>query len=244
MRMAQTGAAVAPPAGTRPAAWQLGALGAGLAAYNVALNHVPFPAWSYVPANLALALAVTLLARRRWALGARELGLARAGVRPGLVLAAAVVAAAALALVIAPALPWAAPLLADRRASGLAGPGLAYAALVRIPLGTAVPEELLFRGVLLAAYRRRGGALRAALASSVAFGLWHAGPALVAADASGFGLSPAGLALAVAAAVVLTTGAGMLLCLLRRWGRGLLAPVVVHAAVNGLSLLAAVRFQA
>ncbi|MBS4100698.1 CPBP family intramembrane glutamic endopeptidase [Tsukamurella paurometabola] len=54
--------------------------------------------------------------------------------------------------------------------------------LVDIPLGTALPEEMLFRGsltpTLQAAYGRRVGAV----ASPLAFGLWHVGAARSAHD--------------------------------------------------------------
>ena len=54
--------------------------------------------------------------------------------------------------------------------------------LVDIPLGTALPEELLFRGALTpsleAAYGRRVGAV----AGPLAFGLWHVGAARSAHD--------------------------------------------------------------
>lgn len=54
--------------------------------------------------------------------------------------------------------------------------------LVDIPLGTALPEEMLFRGALTpsleAAYGRRAGAV----AGPLAFGLWHVGAARSAQD--------------------------------------------------------------
>jgi membrane protease YdiL (CAAX protease family) len=70
-------------------------------------------------------------------------------------------------------------LLGDRRAA-LAPRELAWQTLVRIPVGTAAFEELAFRGVLYGLLHRAGGKRVALAGSSVAFGLWHVGPALAA----------------------------------------------------------------
>jgi membrane protease YdiL (CAAX protease family) len=243
MRVAQTDTDVLPPTGARPAGWEPFALAGALTAYNVALNHVPFPAWSYVPANLALTAGVTYLARRRWGIDHEALGLTGSGIRPGLEAGGLFGTGVALVLAVAPRVTAAAPLLRDRRASGVTGRALAYQVLVRIPLGTAVPEETLFRGVLLEAFRRTTTARRAVLASSAAFGAWHIGPALVLLQKNRIELSRAATATVVAGVVAATTAAGVGFCLLRRWGRGLLAPVLAHAATGGLSLRAAARFQ-
>ena len=50
---------------------------------------------------------------------------------------------------------------------------LVLQALVTIPLGTVVVEELAFRGALLGLFRLVRPTARAVLASSVLFGLWH-----------------------------------------------------------------------
>ncbi len=53
-----------------------------------------------------------------------------------------------------------------------------YDMLVRIPLGTALAEELLFRGALLGLFMRRHRAGTAVALSSALFGLWHVSPTL------------------------------------------------------------------
>ena len=50
--------------------------------------------------------------------------------------------------------------------------------LVVIPLGTVLPEELAFRGLLLALLGRRYGVVAGILLSSGLFGLWHVVPSL------------------------------------------------------------------
>jgi membrane protease YdiL (CAAX protease family) len=50
---------------------------------------------------------------------------------------------------------------------------LAWQVLIRIPVGTALFEETMFRGVLYGAWRRTMRWWQAAILSSVAFALWH-----------------------------------------------------------------------
>ncbi|BDH57560.1 hypothetical protein MTP03_24990 [Tsukamurella sp. PLM1] len=59
---------------------------------------------------------------------------------------------------------------------------LAKWVLVDIPLGTTLPEELLFRGVLTPALRRAYGARTGSIAGPAVFGLWHVGAARAAHD--------------------------------------------------------------
>ena len=54
--------------------------------------------------------------------------------------------------------------------------GLIYQTAVRIPLGTALFEELLFRGLLYGAFLRVSGHRGAILGSSAVFGVWHVRP--------------------------------------------------------------------
>lgn len=232
-----------PSSDTGPPVAAAGGLGLALLAYQQALNLVPFPDAAYVPANLALTGGVLVLAHRTWGLGPSELGLEPACIRPGVVLGAAAFAAVGAGLLVAHTVPAAEPLLSDARVAGLDGAALAFYALVRIPFGTAIPEETIFRGALFGALQRRLGWWRAAAASSALFGLWHLAPTTVLLRENELNLGAAGTALALGGAVVGTALAGIGFCLLRRWGRGLLAPILAHWATNSLSLLAAVATQ-
>lgn len=230
-----------PPRPDRPSALVLAGASLTLVAWNTALNLVPFPASSYVPANLALAGSAVLIGRRA-GLTRAEVGLGGPQWR-GLAAGLGAAAAIGAGLLVALRVPSAAPLLADERAAGLSGMALAYGAAIRIPLGTAVPEEVVFRGVLLAAFGRRFSWWRAATWSSAVFGLWHIGPTIVLAGANGLDGSAGRLPILVTGAVAGTTLAGLGFCLLRRWGGGVVAPALVHAATNALSLLAAAAAQ-
>jgi len=155
-------------------------------------------------------------------------GLRYGGAAFGLVLAA---------LLVAAALPLTRGFLHDARGEIDAGQ-LAYELGVTVVLLTAVPEEFAFRGVLLGSAVRLWGPWRGTLVTSVLFGLWHVEPTL---DTMGDnpavrGGSPV---LVVLGAVAVTFVAGLAFAWLRLRSRSLLAPVIAHAATNGLGLAVA-----
>jgi membrane protease YdiL (CAAX protease family) len=101
-----------------------------------------------------------------------------------------------------------------------------YTALVSVPLATVVFEEVAFRGVLWGLIDREHGPAWATGVTAVLFGLWHLAPERPWTDA------------------VFTAVAGVVLGVLRDVGGGLVAPVLVHWAADGLGVLAAVRVAA
>jgi membrane protease YdiL (CAAX protease family) len=122
-------------------------------------------------------------------------------------------------------------------------PGRAlFTALVAVPFGTVLLEEIGFRGVLMGLMTRRGGVLRGLGVSSTLFGLWHVLPSLQitrtnAAVGSLAGSGSAGRIGAVLAIVAFTAAAGVLLGELRRRSGSLLASAGLHWAVNGVGVL-------
>lgn len=215
----------------------------GLVAYGTVLNLRAVPRWLYVPVNL---LAGTGLVAGAVAGGltAAEVGLDPSALPSGLLVGGVAAVAAAAAVVGAAVLArWSAALrglFGDRRAAGLGGRALAYETLVRIPVGTSLFEEVAFRGVLLAAVARDGSDPAAVAVSSVAFGLWHIGPTLAALCANDVAWPPGRRAVVVALAVAVTAAGGVALALLRLGTGSLLAPVLVHWALNAVALVAAV----
>jgi membrane protease YdiL (CAAX protease family) len=212
-------------------------LAAFLAAYNNVVHLLPGHAVVYVPLNLSVTAALTWLGKRSgltWA----DLGMGRApaarGLRWGAALAG-VVTVAYLVLYLSPGRQ----LLADQRYAGTGTGELAYHALVRIPLGTVVFEEVAFRGVLLAALARARSVPVAVAVSSALFGLWHIRPTLGALDANSLATSPASEAAAVGAAVGFTGLAGALFAWLRLRSESLVAPVLLHTATNSVGAIAA-----
>ena len=195
----------------------------------------------YVLRNLAAAMVLLLWARRA-GLRRGELGFGAGTVRRGVVWGlgvSAVVAAVLIAgVVLADVVPGVDGLLGDARAD-LDGAELAYATLVRIPLGTAFFEEVVFRGVLLALYVRWLGVRAGVLASAGVFGLWHVAPALVALEVNDVAAASSAGVAAVVAAVLVTAFAGVLFAWLRHASGSLWAPVLAHWAMNSLGLVAA-----
>lgn len=192
----------------------------------------------YVVVNLAVGFLLVLAAVLLLGSNPAELGLIRS--RPGIVLAAGVVAVVlALPLFGLALFERIAHLVADDRVASLSASEVAFYVLVRIPVGTALFEELAFRGVLFGLMSRWGIAF-GAIASSIAFGLWHIRPAyeLVLINSPATGRVNAGLF--VFAAVLITTLAGLAFSWLRMMGRGIWAPVAFHAGINSLALLAAI----
>jgi membrane protease YdiL (CAAX protease family) len=232
----------APPAG----------LVALVAGHNIAINRL-VPEAAYVPVNLLGAAAAVTLSRRAGASWA-DLGFSRAdagrGLRRGAGTAVGVAGGVLAARIAASTRGW----FRDARAQRPGRARAAYDVGVRIPLGTALAEELVFRSAVLgypsggtsAAGSSAGGpwvggssaagaAAGAVLRSSVLFGFWHVLPSLATAGpnaALGSLGSRRGRTTVVAASVAATTVAGAALAGLRCWTGSVVAPVLVHASVN------------
>lgn len=223
-------------------AWSTVVLLVALLAFsNVMANRV-LPAWSYVPWNLTMAAALVGTARRRDRITAAELGAARAdlgrGVRWGGVGAAVV----AVLYGVAMAVPATRTFFEDRRASA-DGWTILYRAVVAVPLGTVLLEEVTFRGVLPAVLARRTTWWRAAGWSSVLFGFWHVLPSWNLNSSNEVASSVAGghigRLVTVGFAVGGTFAAGMVFCWLRDRSASLAAPIVLHVSTNSLAYLGA-----
>ncbi len=214
------------------------ALSVVLVAYSSTAQFIPEFNALYVPLSLAATAALAFLAFKV-GLEPADLGLERATLGTGLSWGLKVAAIVAVALAVAVAVPALHPLLDDARIEGI-GPGLlAYRALIRIPLGTALFEEFAFRGVLFGAWSRVARPWQAAAGSSLVFGLWHVRPTIDLLDANGLADSSIARLAVVVAAVLLTAIAGYLFCLLRIHSRSLLAPFIAHTAINSLAIVAA-----
>jgi membrane protease YdiL (CAAX protease family) len=217
------------------------AASAALLAWNAAINRaVPSPA--YVPANLAVAgLSVLAASRRR--VPAADLGLGRDRLARGLRVGLAATVPVAAVVALGAAVPATRRFFLDERGT-TGGTGYAlYHTLVRIPFGTAVAEETLFRGSLLGLLLQRHSRARAAATSSVLFGLWHILPTLdtLRLNATGAAVrdDPVRTGGTVAASVAVTAVAGLGFSWLRFRADSLVAPTVVHAALNSSAFAAA-----
>jgi membrane protease YdiL (CAAX protease family) len=167
------------------------------------------------------------------------------GLGPGAVVRGLAWGGAALALVVAGyfaalCFPGTRRLLRDPRHRVGVRPAVVLA-LLTVPLGTVVVEEVAFRSVLWGLLVVERGVVTAAVVTSILFGLWHVLPARHGARVSATEESvPRGdLARRVVGTVAFTTLAGVLFAVLRHQSGSLLAPVLLHWATNGIGVLAA-----
>ncbi|MEA2828684.1 MAG: protease family protein [Actinomycetota bacterium] len=177
----------------------------------------------YVPACLTTTAVVVGLARLG-GIDPGDLGVSVAGIGVGLAVAGGTLLAVVAAGLARPTRR----LFADRRMAGVAPRRTAYQALVRIPLGTVLVEEVAFRGVLLALGDRLLPLGWAVAGSSALFGLWHVVPVRSTLATNHVRATPALLGATI-------VGLGMVggaLCWLRLFTGGLLAPAMVHASAS------------
>ncbi len=205
----------------------VGVLGV-LAVHNLGVERLP--AALYVPACLGSASVLVGLAG--WAgVGIGEIGLSASGLGLGL----PVGAATALLVVGAGVLPVTRPLFADRRMAGVGPLGTGYRALLRIPLGTVILEEIAFRGVLPAFLGRLVPVGWAVAGSCVLFGLWHVVPVRATLRTNRLPARPA-----VVGGVAVATGlVGAGFSWLRLVTGGLAAPGIVHASASATATVVA-----
>jgi membrane protease YdiL (CAAX protease family) len=206
-----------------------------LAAHNL-VGNLWLPQWSYVPANLAIGAIVVWMALRS-GIEATEITGPRSWLRRGLTAGGAAAAVVAAGIGVGTLVPFAGDLFADERVLGVGTVGLLFHTLVRIPIGTALFEEIAFRGVLPALGRRVTTPLRANLLAAVLFGLWHVIPTTsVAAGNAGVAGLAAGIVIVAGVAGTALVGLGFSL-MRDRWG--LAAPLLLHATVNSVAFAVA-----
>ncbi|WP_067819258.1 CPBP family intramembrane glutamic endopeptidase [Nocardia inohanensis] len=204
------------------------------------IAHFTTPWASIISVPIAAVVLVGMVRRR--GLDWHELGLSPRHWKRGSVWALAAVGVVLTAVAIGALLPITRPFfLADRYATIS---GALIASMIVIPLQTAIPEELAFRGVLHGTLDRVVGARGVFAAGSMLFGLWHVASSLGLTSGnkglSGFlGGGVAGQIAGIALAVVATAGAGVVFTWLRRRSGSLLAPIALHWSVNGAGALAA-----
>ncbi len=132
---------------------------------------------------------------------------------------------------------------ADERVLSASRGAATYETAVRIPFATALPEEVVFRGVLLGVLSRSHLPATAIAWTSGLFGLWHLLPTVdmmrtnPAADVLPKGWL--GHAVALAGTTAATAAIGAVFAGLRLRGGSVVAPVMAHTAINASAYLAA-----
>ncbi len=211
-----------------------------LAVFNIARSFHLFGAGSDVVVAV-IAVIATLLSLRA-GLTTSELGLTRRDVRSGLRWGLGAFAIVMVVVLIGAAIPATAGFLDDTRAH-VTWVHLLSSIFIATLFGTVIPEELLFRGVVLGSAIHAWGALKGLLIGSIVFGLWHILPTLANASdnaaTAAADQSIAGKIGLVVGAVVATTIAGAVFGWLRLRSRSLVAPVLAHLATNSVALVVA-----
>jgi membrane protease YdiL (CAAX protease family) len=200
------------------------------------------------PAHAGLVIgpvvAVSLVAlARRHGLSWDDLGLGRRSWSRGARYAAMAIGLVAAVYLAGAALPATRIAFLDTRYHLAPGPAV-LTALVVIPLGTVLVEEIAFRGVLAGLLRHHHGWWWATGTSSALFGLWHILPSLHLnrhnrAAGAILGTGSAGQVLVILGAVAFTALAGVVLCELRRRSGSLVASAGLHWATNAVGVLVA-----
>lgn len=204
---------------------------AWLAATNVARSLVVPDGW-HLGWNLGIGAGAVAIGRAA-GLDARALGLGREEAGAGLRWGAGAFAAISAPIVVARFVPAADGLWADGRVDVGLGEMLVRALLV-IPVGTVLVEELAFRGVLHGLLLRIGGTRLAYGAGAALFGVWHLVPTLTGALDAGDAAAPI-----TVATVAATTVAGIGFIWLRERSGSVLAPMLAHTATNSVAFAVA-----
>jgi len=219
--------------------WPIAATVLALVVANVASNRL-VPHAAYAP--FALVVAGLLVWFARWADGRSwaDLGMDRADVRAGVVWGGVPALAVTVGYVVVFVVPATHDVFLDDRVEHSSFAGMLVAAMVRVPLGTVVLEEVAFRSVLPAELATRTTRWVSYGMSSVLFGLWHVLPALGLETVNPVAIDTVGAtpgALVVAGSVVATAVAGLFFCWLRDRSNSLVAPIVLHWTTNSMGYL-------
>ena len=217
--------------------WPPVAVVAFLLLLNVVNNRVApqehYLLWSF--GGSVVLIAFGLLDGSSWT----DLGLSWRYWLPGLAWALASIGLVTLVYVVGALIKRTREAFHDERMAQMSGGHLAFQALIEVPFGTVLLEEIAFRSVLLAMLVRRFGLVWGVALSALLFGLWHIlpsigtheqNPALGSVAGSGW----RGNLIAVTLSVITTTVAGVLFAGLRLASGSVLAPMGFHWATNGL----------
>ncbi len=228
---------VAPAQETGLAWWPVAVVIVTLVVLNVVNNRVApqthYLLWSFGGSVLLLALG--LLDGNTWT----DMGLGWSYLLPGFIWAAVCIGGVTAVYLIGSAFRRTRTAFHDERMGDLSGSRVVFQALIEVPFGTVLLEEIAFRAVLLSMLVRRFGLVWGVAISAVLFGLWHILPSIGTHEqnpalGSMVGEGRRGNILAVALSVLTTTVAGVLFAGLRLLSGSVLAPMGLHWATNGL----------
>jgi membrane protease YdiL (CAAX protease family) len=196
-------------------------------------QHVLHAAWWVRPVEAAALVGFARLNGLTWA----QLGLGRERMRSGACWGLGAVTVVAVVYTAGALLPATRPAFQDSRYD-LPLPGALSSALIVIPLGTVLPEELAFRSVLWGMLARSSRPWQVLATTSLLFGFWHVLPAVhLGASNDGVAAVSGNDVLVVVGTVALTTVGGLIFGELRRRSGSVLASAGAHWATNALGVL-------
>ena len=210
-----------------------------LLAHNVLVHRALRPP-ADAALNLASAITLTAFALRTGRTPA-ELGLDRGDLKKGIKAGSIAAACCSAGIGVAAALPTTRKFFLDARLRGMSRRETLYHASLRIPVATALAEEIMFRSVLHALFAREHSIRTTLTWTSLLFGLWHILPTLDTFEgnpASNIGQNPGrARLLAVLGITGATAGAGLYFSYLRLRSGSVAASVLPHAAINVVALM-------
>lgn len=128
--------------------------------------------WSFGGSVLFLALG--LLDGNSWT----DMGLGWGHLLPGLIWAAACIGLITAVYLVGSAFRRTRTAFHDERMGTLSGGRMVFQALIEVPFGTVLLEEVAFRAVLLSMLVRRMGLVGGVVVGALLFGLWHVLPSI------------------------------------------------------------------
>lgn len=169
----------------------------------------------------------------------QDMGLGFTYLLPGLIWAAISIGVVTAVYVIGSVFKKTRRAFHDERIRELSAGRLVFQALIEVPFGTVLFEEIAFRAVLFSMVARRFGVVTAIVISALLFGIWHVLPSVGTHEqnpalGSVVGQGRRGNILAILASVLTTTIAGAVFTLMRIVSGSVIAPMGLHWATNGL----------
>lgn len=210
----------------------------GLIALNLA-NRFLLSSWPEALAQVVVAVSLVVFAIQR-GYTAASLGLSRASLGAGARLGATMSAVIVVAVVVLAVVPFGRGFLEDERFTDMSGWSALYELAVRIPIVTALSEELMFRSVLFIVLLGLLSTTWSIVWSSLCFGAWHVLTTVgdLGENANTDSLDVLGQVGAVLSIVVVTAVAGAIFAWARLRSSSIVAPWLVHTTLNGATFAA------
>lgn len=199
------------------------------------------PAKYHLYLNISIT-AVAILLGLSFGLNLEQMGLAFNKILPGIFIALVAVIIIIISTSIVATIPLLRRFFLGDNLAQASGKLITYEATIRVPFGTALIEEVLFRGVLLGLLLQQNSLIVAIIISAVIFGLWHIFPTIAMLEDNKI-LARANKDLkkrkygSIVGIVLITASAGLVFAWLRIIANSIVAPWLVHWSINSSGML-------